>query len=1074
MQAQAGATPDLDELDLPLPPGLAQSNPPAAPATPPAALSDPGARKEPLDLPVPSSRQRLFSDIELPVRAEAVMQNAAGHVAGADTNLDAHERETRPRLHPPQDATRTEAQPTGRAVVAGRRTLRGASAHRGGAPPAPPGAAASAPGHASDEVTSPASPNPVTAELLAAASLDDGFETGSGAQVLDSSLLQSDEFTPPEVPPPVRTEPVIAIGEDAIEVATDGTADALMQAARQRRQHDDTRQRIDAARRKSGRRWAIGSAVLVLLLAATGVLLQYTPYGLFGMYLAEGWLPEAGSEAETAKVVQQAEARASSDVYTDVRRSLAVLARARQKHGLNRPLLVHSLLHEGLYQLRFGPERASATRAAAIHARLTARKVDTPLLALATAAHAGSEGDLAGAARQLQAAKADGLRHPYLHLVQGELALAQGRWAAAASAFIKAGARHKSGRAQYGLVRAYARMGAAKAAPLKALLLQLHRNFPAHGGVRAHLAALRWAEGAREEARRLCQAAGDQKRSQAAGAMRLARDARTACANLLGWDAATQQQWGRATRHYRAALALNPKAIVALLGTADLALRQGQAQAALRAWQQVVEITTDKGFDPAGLPPYIENAPLTQARLGMVRAHLALGQAQAAEKALQALPAAKLATPEAKLLRSAVLRAQGNGAEATQTLQQLIDAQPDFGPAYFALADLLQAQEGVAAARALLMRAPEALRHEAALPHRLGLLALDAGDVKQAVRWFEKALGRDEAHHDARLALARALRRLQRYPEATQALGQVARRDASFPGLALEQARLADAQGAVEMAAQAYKRALAAPVVVAGARVHYANFLRRQGRLKEAAAQLAVVLKAEPTSAAAFLARGRIAAAKRAWRDAQADYRKASELAPDNPAVYLALGETQLALGDLAAAIEAAKQALRLSPEQGEAFALIGAVQLRQGLVKDASSNLERALRLGHDKAAVHADLASCHEQLRSRTAAIESYERALERDPKRATWWYRIGQLQADKDRLTEARHSLGQAVKLGESDTKHLPNWLADAHRLLGDLWRRKDSTQARQHYTRFVELAPPDAIDLPEVRRRLRDLR
>ena len=63
------------------------------------------------------------------------------------------------------------------------------------------------------------------------------------------------------------------------------------------------------------------------------------------------------------------EGKAKTDTYADVRESLKMLAGARRETGLNRELLTRSLLHEALYQVRFGEDTASASRSAAIRRR---------------------------------------------------------------------------------------------------------------------------------------------------------------------------------------------------------------------------------------------------------------------------------------------------------------------------------------------------------------------------------------------------------------------------------------------------------------------------------------------------------------------------------------------------------------------------------------------------------------------------------------------------------------------------------------------------------------------------------
>ncbi|MBC7170917.1 MAG: hypothetical protein H5U40_00730, partial [Polyangiaceae bacterium] len=130
----------------------------------------------------------------------------------------------------------------------------------------------------------------------------------------------------------------------------------------------------------------IALGCVLLLLVGGGAALHFTPFGLFGVYAIEEYLPQAGTAAEVQRSIQRAEERAASDTYIDARAALADLAAARRGAGLNRELLVRSLVHEALYDARFGGDAAGAARAARILARLEERAALVPQISLARAA----------------------------------------------------------------------------------------------------------------------------------------------------------------------------------------------------------------------------------------------------------------------------------------------------------------------------------------------------------------------------------------------------------------------------------------------------------------------------------------------------------------------------------------------------------------------------------------------------------------------------------------------------------------------------------------------------------------
>jgi len=183
--------------------------------------------------------------------------------------------------------------------------------------------------------------------------------------------------------------------------------------------------------------WAL--TALVGLACVVGIGLGWTPYGYFGRYFLERFLPAAGNVAVAEGAISRAETLAKTDTYEDVRQALALLAKERREYGLNRRLLARSLLHEHLYRARFGQDAASQSRAAAIAARLEERGGQAFGYDLARAAGALVDGRYGEAGGLLGRAARAAPRDPYVPLVQGELALATGDPEAASSSGARPG-----------------------------------------------------------------------------------------------------------------------------------------------------------------------------------------------------------------------------------------------------------------------------------------------------------------------------------------------------------------------------------------------------------------------------------------------------------------------------------------------------------------------------------------------------------------------------------------------------------------------------------------------------------
>jgi tetratricopeptide (TPR) repeat protein len=105
---------------------------------------------------------------------------------------------------------------------------------------------------------------------------------------------------------------------------------------------------------------------------------------------------------------------------------------------------------------------------------------------------------------------------------------------------------------------------------------------------------------------------------------------------------------------------------------------------------------------------------------------------------------------------------------------------------------------------------------------------------------------------------------------------------------------------------------------------------------------------------------------------------------------------------------------------------------------------------------------------MRKLDAAIRSYQKAIEREPGNGFWWYRLGRLQLDAGRPSEAGGAFEQATRIGDQQ-KERSFWLPDAHRLLADVLRVKGNRNAAiAEYRTFLDIASEGAIDRKEVKK------
>lgn len=142
--------------------------------------------------------------------------------------------------------------------------------------------------------------------------------------------------------------------------------------------------------------------------------------------------------------------------------------------------------------------------------------------------------------------------------------------------------------------------------------------------------------------------------------------------------------------------------------------------------------------------------------------------------------------------------------------------------------------------------------------------------------------------------------------------------------------------------------------------------------------------------------------------------------------------------------------------------------------------------------------VAALHEKMGHTDMAIATYEQAIERDPKNAALYARLGAIYHRRAMLAEARAMYERATEIAgdapavlfelarvhveeEGATRkalellkqivHLEPKHVEAHLLLGDVYLdRKQGSQALQHYEQARELTAPDSLIGQEARRKL----
>ena len=820
--------------------------------------------------------------------------------------------------------------------------------------------------------------------------------------------------------------------------------------------------RDDAPKKKKRKRTGlIATAVILAAVVAVGVGLKWTPHGIFGIYYLERFRPEAGSAASAQQVISDAEALAAGDTYLGARAGLAKLSTARKDEYLNRTLLARSAMHEAYFQIRFGEDSRALERETSILERLRIRGNDAPGMDLALGASAIRAGRLDEGTQRLARAPNSDL---YVHLLRGERALAAEEGEAALAAFAAATENAPSAAASWGTARAHLLSGALE--PFEAAARQTLELSPTHAGALTALARRANDDGRTDEALALAQQAAGR---QPVGEQQVQAEAhvRADALTLIGHILETRRERRDARQAYEGAIAARPFQVDALLGLGRLLLFENRFRDAFSRFETAETAAAEVSDASEG-----QRSPAIQARVGQVEALIALDQVQQARSKID-----EIATDSEDALvvywQGRSLQALEQIPAARQAYQRAIELDSTRFDTYLALAQLhLDADEDEDAA-AVLTRAREAVEMTSDIRVALGNSELRRGRFGDAEREFRAALAMDSGNADARFGLGTALRRGGSLSEAAQVLDQLAAADPDFSGLALERGRIYEAQGQSQQAVRSYQRALEDRPEDLDLLVRLGGAQVNAGELDEAEATLNRVRQERPDSPEAAHFIGRIAFERDELPAALRHLERAVGLEGHRGEFHVWLGWAQLRNNRLGPALQSAERALELDSTLGNAYFVRGRVHLRTGAVQDALSDFEQAVAHGADAGEAHAAMGEAFDQMGKRSDAIRVLRRAVDLRPTRGEWYFRLGRFQMESGDRRAAAASLSRSVELADAlDTT--PAWGADAHRVLADAHRLGGARGAAlEHYRKYLELAPPTALDRREVEERVRDL-
>ncbi|MCB9709538.1 MAG: zinc-ribbon domain-containing protein [Myxococcales bacterium] len=810
----------------------------------------------------------------------------------------------------------------------------------------------------------------------------------------------------------------------------------------------------------------ISLGVLVLILGA-GASLGFTKHGYFGMYTLEQWLPAAGDDSKAHHIIQKAQALVLSDTYADGRAALRLLSEGRKTMGLNRLLLSRSLVYEAHFQLRFGQSHTSGSHIKLIAHRLEERGWNVPDKELAQAAQAVGQNAYPKAQSHLNQGRAKAGEDVMAALISGELGHKAGRMKDAERDFQTALKLGGKAAAEWGLLRVYVQQHHPE--QVQQALRALETLSPLHSGARLIKAHMAWNEGSKEsfeEAARLAREVAG--KSPVNGKLLAAsKTDRAAALSLLGLIHEREGRLGEANQAFLAALVLDPGRDEALLGAGRVLLRDKRPGDALARFEIVINAKAD-ATPHARMPPMTTSgqAPFLEAKLGAAEALLAMGRPQMAKDALEPLLKEYAREPLVSLwLGKAEVELEHHDV-AEKHFQETIRLAPTDFAGYLALSQLYVDIDEPVKAVQVLRQAEGRVPDSADRRRMVGRSELARGNIDAALESFRGALEFEPRNLAAQFDLAVGLRHAGRLDEAKAQLDAIEKQDHQYPELALERGRIFEARGEWDVAVRNYRLALEKAPKDSALLLRLGASEVEAGHVEAAEATLNQVAKLRPNSADVAFFLGRVAFAKANYNDALIQFQRATALDAKQGDYHMFAGWAALELGSLGQALEFANEALKLDASLGDAYWVRGRIKLRAGAVKDARDDFAHALKLKPSRYEIYTYLGDAYDQLRQVRSAIDAYRTALSYDKERGDWWARLGALFMDAGQPHEANQALAQAVQIGDRQAP-VPGWLPEAHRIyaealsLGGL-----KNEALKHYQKYLDIAPPTALDRHDV--------
>lgn len=226
------------------------------------------------------------------------------------------------------------------------------------------------------------------------------------------------------------------------------------------------------------------------------------------------------------------------------------------------------------------------------------------------------------------------------------------------------------------------------------------------------------------------------------------------------------------------------------------------------------------------------------------------------------------------------------------------------------------------------------------------------------------------------------------------------------------------------------------------------------GRLELAAEVYRRIVAADPTHFGALVNLGNMLQALGRSLEAVACYRQAIEVQPDLVEAYNNLGSCLRTQGRIDEAMACFQRALSLRPDYPDALNNLANALHAQGKSAEALTLYERAVQVKPDFAYAHNNLGDFWREQRKLDQAVACYQRALQLSPRTASIWNNCGVALRELGKGLEAMACYRRALELE-------PGYVGAVTNLGGCFKDQGDLDQAIACFRRAVQLKPDDTI-------------